>query len=582
MEKRLILAVFLIIIVLFAFSFINAPQPKKQGQLEESQEKSEEKTERLLNEAVLEIAQSEEIAIKLPLYTALLSEKGGIRSYRLNEYETRDVGVGQLEQQLQKAQQQFRQQSMSRDADINSPVLYSIEKLRYEVSQLKESAKDKGVELISFSELYHDSLPPFLKIIDKNNTLIWSEKNNYKLVRTGSDKVQLIQEIPGVIAVKKEFVFEPDSYLIGVKIIVENIGSSVFENNNFLITCGPDVGIDDGIRAYTKFEPAVFVDNQLKREKFGRGSQNKIVEKTVYGQIGWVALQNKYFAKILIPNEDVKSAYIHKNESEEKTIGLKVAIPSLSPSQTNEFSFQMYLGPKKLENLHQIGRETSKIVDYGKFGNFFQIVHILKFFHRLTKNYGVAIILLTVLINLVLLPLSLKSFKSMKEMRKLQPEMEKLRKEFKDDAQRMNKEVMELYRRHKVNPAGGCLPMLLQFPIFIGLFMTLRSVIELRGAPFIFWIKDLSLPDALSLPFSLPYIGSAINILPIIMTGVTFVQQKVSGSTGTSQPMMLMFPIFMLFIFYNFPSGLVLYFLCGNVINILAQTWINRPELKKV
>ena len=170
----------------------------------------------------------------------------------------------------------------------------------------------------------------------------------------------------------------------------------------------------------------------------------------------------------------------------------------------------------------------------------------------------------------------------MKEMRKLQPEMEKLRKEFKDDAQRMNKEVMELYRRHKVNPAGGCLPMLLQLPIFIGLFMTLRSVIELRGAPFIFWIKDLSLPDALSLPFSLPYIGSAINILPIIMTGVTFVQQKVSGSTGTSQPMMLMFPIFMLFIFYNFPSGLVLYFLCGNVINILAQTWINRPELKKV
>ena len=587
MEKRLIFAVLLITFVLIFFNVIKAPAPKK------TIEENEEKIEQLLSEAVFKPSESKEIAVETPLYTALLSEKGGIKSFRLNEYKTRDAGIGQLEQQLQKAQQQFRQQSKAYGADVNSPILYSVKKLRYELSHIQETGGEKGVELISFGQLYNGSLSPFLEIRDKTNKLVWEEQNNYKLIRIEPNKIQLIQEIPGFITLKKEFSFppapdeggragDPDSYLVGVKIIVENIGSDVFENHDFLITCGPGIGIDEGIRAYTQFEPLVFVNNQLKRGKFGRGSQNKVVEKTEYGQIGWVALQDKYFVKILIPNEAVNSAYIHKNEHEENTIGLKVAIPSLEPSQTSEFSFEMYLGPKKLEYLNQIGRETSKIVDYGLFGNLFQIVHVLKFFHKLTNNYGVAIILLTVLINVILLPLSLKSFKSMKEMHQLQPEMEKIRKEFKDDPQKMNKEVMELYRRHKVNPAGGCLPMLLQLPIFIGLFMTLRSVIELRGAPFVLWIKDLSLSDALPLPFSVPYIGSAINVLPIIMTAVTFLQQKVSGSAGTNQTMMLIFPILMMFIFYNFPSGLVLYFLCGSVINILAQMWINRPESKKI
>ncbi len=578
MEKRLMLAILLITFVLIFFNVINPPKPRQPGKIEESGET----IEQLLGDAVFKPVKSQEVELESPLYSVLISEKGGIKSFRLNEYKTRDAGIGGLEQQLQKKQQQFRQQARVYGADVNSPILYSIKKSRYDLSHLEEIDNNKGVELISFAETYHDSLPPFLQIKDKNNKLIWEESDNYKLLTPAPNQVHLIQEIPGFIAIKKEFSFDPNSYLVSVKVTVQNISTETFENYDFLIMCGPDIGIDEGVRAFTTLEPLFFVNNQLKKGQFGRGSQNKVLEKTEYGRIDWAALQDKYFAKILIPDESVKNAYLHKSEQEEYTVGLKVIIPVLQPSQTSEIPFGLYFGPKKLEDLYKIGRETSKIVDYGLFGNLFQIVHALKFFHKLTHNYGVAIILLTILINLILLPLSLKSFKSMKEMHKLQPEMEKIRKEFKDDPQRMNREVMELYRRHKVNPAGGCLPMLLQLPIFIGLFMTLRSVIELRGAPFILWIKDLSLPDALPLPFSVPYLGSTINILPIVMTLVTFLQQKVSGSMGTNQAMMWIFPILMMFIFYNFSSGLVLYFLCSSIINILAQTWINRPESKRI
>jgi len=589
MEKRLILAVLLITFVLIFFSVINTPKPQK-----EKIEESEEKIENLLSNAVFKPEKSAEIVIDSPLYSVVISGKGGIKSFRLNEYKTRDAGIAKLQQQLEKTQEQFRKQSKIYGADENSPLLYSIQKTRYEISHLKESDNEKGVELISFSELYHGSLPPFLQIKDKNEKLIWAETGSYKLSNPEPNKVLLIQEIPNLIVIKKEFSFppapdtggragDPNSYVINVKVIVENIGNETLENKDFLITCGPDVGIEEGIRAFTKFEPIVFNNDQIKRKHFGRGSQNKNSEKTEYGRIDWVALQDKYFTKILIPEEAVKSAYLHKSEQGEYTAGLKTAIPTLEPSKMNEFSFNMYLGPKKLEQLYRVDKQASKIVDYGLFGNLFQIVHILKFFHKLTKNYGIAIILLTVMINVILFPLSLKSFKSMKEMRKLQPEMEKIRKEFKDDPQRMNMEVMELYKRHKVNPAGGCLPMLLQLPIFIGLFVTLRTVIELRGAPFVLWIKDLSLPDALPLPFNVPYIGSAMNILPILMTAATFLQQKFSGTAaGSSQSMMWIFPVVMLFIFYNFPSGLVLYFLCSNVFTILSQIWINRPELKKI
>ena len=574
MEKRFVLAIFLITLILIIFQYIYSPPPKEKITPEETQVN----VEQLLSEAVYEPATPQGITIESALYTAIVSENGGVRSYKLKEYKTRDTGVLPIEQQLNK----FLQQAKYQGKAITPFLLYSIKKLRYQLAHIKKYAGKKGVELISFSELYHNSLPPFVELRDKNNKLIWEEKGNYRLAEGKSNQIQLIQEIPDIGTIKKELFFNPDSYSIDAKVIVENTTGKISEASELLITCGPEVGVDEGIRVFTNLGPVALIDNQIKKEQFGKDSRNKDVEKIEYGEVGWVALQDKYFAKILAPKEKIKGIYINKNEYEEYTVGLKTEIPALQPKEAKEFSFKVYFGPKKLEDLSQLGRDTTKIIDYGVFGNLFGIVHILKFFYKLTHNYGIAIILLTVLINIILLPLSLKSFKSMKEMHKLQPEMEKIRKQFKDDPQGMNREVMELYRRHKVNPAGGCLPMLLQFPILFALFITLRSVIELRGAPFIFWIKDLSLPDALALPFNLPFqLGASINILPLIMTGATFLQQKVSGTTGgTSNTMMLFFPLFMLFIFYNFSSGLVLYFLCSNIITMLEQLWINRSGLK--
>ncbi len=573
MEKRFIFAIFLITLILIIFQSKYFFPSQEKIKPEETQVN----TEQLLNETAYEPPSLKGISVESALYTAVVSEKGGIRSYRLKEYETRDVGISQIEQKLNKLLQQAEYQPKA----VTPSLLYSIMKLKYQLAHLKDSGGKKGEELVSFSELYYDSLPPHIELIDKNNKLIWEEKDNYRVVETELNKIQLIQDIPGVGTIKKEFFFNPDSYATDVKVVVDNTMANASQPYKLIITCGPDIGVDEGVQGFTNLGPLALIDGQIKKEQFSKDAKNKNVDKIEYGEIGWVALQDKYFTKILIPNEKIKSAYIKKNEYEEYTVGLRTEIPSLQPKEAKEFSFTVYLGPKKLEHLSQVGKDTTKIIDYGVFGNLFRIVYILNFFYRLTHNYGVAIILLTVLINLILLPLSLKSFQSMKDMRKLQPEMEKIRKEFKDDPQKMNQEVMELYRRHKINPAGGCLPMLLQLPVLFGLFMTLRSVIELRGAPFVWWIKDLSLPDALTLPFNLPFqLGASINILPIIMTGATFLQQKVSGTGGTSQAMMLFLPLFMLFIFYNFSSGLVLYFLCSNLINVLEQLWVNRLGAK--
>ena len=195
---------------------------------------------------------------------------------------------------------------------------------------------------------------------------------------------------------------------------------------------------------------------------------------------------------------------------------------------------------------------------------------ILQFLHRIFGNWGVDIILLTVLVKAAFWPLSKKSFDSMKAMQKLQPEMEKIKERFADDKQKLSQETMELYKRHKVNPLGGCLPMVLQMPVFFGLYQLLQNTIELRHAPFALWITDLAAPERLMIA------GYGIPVLTLLLGASMFLQQKMTPSAAdpTQQRIMMLMPVVFTFMFINFPAGLTLYWLTQNILTI-GQQWLN-------
>lgn len=286
----------------------------------------------------------------------------------------------------------------------------------------------------------------------------------------------------------------------------------------------------------------------------------------------YIGFDSKYMLAAFLAGEKRLSAEIKQTKDEELVLLFKI----------DRSEFKLLYGPKKLDLLSSIDPTLEKTIHLRGFLSPISkiLLQILDFIQCIIKNWGLAIIILTILIKLVLYPLTHKSFTSMAKMKKIQPEMQKIRKQHKDDPQKMNKKMMELYSEHGVNPAGGCLPLLLQFPILIALFSVFNNAIELKGQPFILWINDLSNPDALlNLPFEIPLLGSSLNLLPILMVVAMVYQQNMStgggGAAGGSQKFMKLFmPIFMFAIFYNFPAGLVLYFLTNTAITLLQQKYI--------
>jgi YidC/Oxa1 family membrane protein insertase len=245
-------------------------------------------------------------------------------------------------------------------------------------------------------------------------------------------------------------------------------------------------------------------------------------------------------------------------------------------------SFHLYAGPKEHDTLAAFNIGLEHVIDFG----FFSIIArplfwVLKFFYSFLGNYGWAIVLITIVTRIPFIPLLNKSQKSMKKMQEIQPLMNDIKEKYKKDSQRMQKEMMELYKKHKVSPLGGCLPMLLQIPVFFALYQVLLRAIELRGAPFMLWITDLSAPDTLigHIPAMIPLIGGfALGPLPLLMGATMFIQQKMTPSSmdPTQAKMMLAMPIIFTFMFLNFASGLVLYWLVNNILGIIQQYFVNR------
>ncbi|MCX7857741.1 MAG: membrane protein insertase YidC [Deltaproteobacteria bacterium] len=317
-------------------------------------------------------------------------------------------------------------------------------------------------------------------------------------------------------------------------------------------------------KSYTFKGPFLFDGKNLEQiEKIDNKKDPKVNYK-------FAGLDEGYFAVIWIPEGEIPGLSIIQAESGIPVIRL---IP-----KSNSISGKLFFGPKKTEILKSLNVKAEKIIDFGWFDIIAKpLVMLLNFSHRFTHNYGVDIILLTILIKIIFHPLTLKSYKSMKEMQKLQPQIMKLREKYKDNREKLNQELMELYRRRGINPMSGCLPMLIQIPVFFALYKALTGAIELRHAPFILWIRDLSEPEDL---FSFSILGFSIpvRILPLVMGVTQVIQQKMTPTGGDpiQEKIMLFMPIFFTFLFWGFPSGLVLYWLVNNVVSILQQLIINK------
>jgi len=323
-------------------------------------------------------------------------------------------------------------------------------------------------------------------------------------------------------------------------------------------------------RAYGK--PLYFGD-KLRYVKVREGTPEHVLSSR------WGGFNTKYFLGVFLAEEAPLSLTFSQKEDEN---GLEVAL-----DWNGKDPVTFFYGPKRTDILSQIDPELEKSIQFGSIIRPISMVFLwaLKGIYGWIGNYGIAIIILTILVKLIFFPLTHKSYISMAKMQKIQPEVQKIQKKYKDNPQEMNKRVMEIYQKNKVNPMGGCLPLLLQFPVLWALFRVFSNAIELKGQSFFLWINDLSMPDTLfKLPFALPFLGSNFNVLPILMFVSMIWMQKMTPAQGNVQGankfmMQVFMPVFMLIIFYSLPSGLVLYFLLSNVISIGQQKY-TRNHLK--
>ena len=389
----------------------------------------------------------------------------------------------------------------------------------------------------------------------------------------------------GRLKISKEYSYREKTYAADLRVRFENTSDSPLEFR-YELFAGPSIPPRHAID--NQYIEANFFYSQngktslrhIKESKLG-----KVVESPV--PVDWVATKDRHFSIILKPKSSEPFAGrvegLGSHRFEVSVLSGKIALASKASA---EHSFLIYMGPNEIDELLPLGLDP--IVNFGKMDVIGKVlVGGLELLNKIFKNYGVAIIALTTLINLMLFPLTRLSYMSMKRMQLIQPQMTKLREQHKKNPEKLNKEMMELYKKHKVNPFGGCLPMVLQMPVFIALYVALsKSVILINSK--LFWIKDLSSPDGIPLPVSLPFFGKEIHLLPLVMVAAMFVQQKFTQIKMEGQDpqmedqqkmMAVMMPVLFGFIFYGMPSGLVLYWLTNTLLMTFYQWRLKQVTL---
>lgn len=377
-----------------------------------------------------------------------------------------------------------------------------------------------------------------------------------ELAVTGEDegRILLSGTLPSGEAITKALVFKGNSYLFDMEVAVAARGVGLVLTP--VATEGAAGGQQPG------YETAVvFADDKTTSK-----TPDELKEETVTIENAvWAGFSAQYFAVLGLPSATGRALL----GSTDGTAIVRID----EDTADGRASFHLFVGPKERGVLAAAGHQLDRVLDFGYFWFIaIPLLEALKLLHRISGNYGVDIILLTAFVKAVTIPLTQQSLRSMKAMQKLQPEMQRLRERHKDDQVALQKEMMELYRRNKVNPLSGCLPMVLQIPIFVGLYNALMHSIELRHAPFMLWIDDLAAPDRLMVG------GVGIPVLVLLMGASMVLQQWLTPQQGdpTQQRIMLLMPVVFTFMFIGFPSGLVLYWLVNNVLSIAQQYWMLR------
>jgi YidC/Oxa1 family membrane protein insertase len=552
MEKRTILAFALSFLVLILWSFLFNPSkdqvskkgeppetvaPKTVSQSPETASAPHAGISKAPEKTKFQVApetDEKEVVVDTPLYRAVLTNAGPtIKSFKLKEYRE--------------------------SVEPNSPPI--------ELINLDNKTSD--FLIISFDGVFADrSKKPIYQV----------EHQKIRLESDSSPKDLIFRTTtPGGISVSQSFRFYPNQYRIDLHIdVINQSGEMVTGAFVTDIKALPP----EGKKSYYSYVGLVLLlDDKLKQLKTKKVSE----ENALSGQVDWMAYEDSFFISAVIPDTPSKASF--KGRLLPSGILEGTYMPpsiSLHPSEQVSSSYTLYLGPRELGILKQLGKNLERAITFGWTDIIAKpLLYLLRFFNQYINNYGVSIILLTILIKILFWPLTHKSYKSMKEMQKLQPRMAKLREKYKNNKAQLNKEMMGLYKTYKVNPMGGCLPMIIQLPVFFALFRILGSAIELRQAPFMLWINDLSAPDRLfSFPFSIPLMSPpyGIPVLTLLMGASMFLQQKMTPTPGDPMQakIMMFLPLIFTFMFINFPSGLVLYWLVNNLLSIGQQYRIHR------
>ena len=411
-----------------------------------------------------------------------------------------------------------------------------------------------------------------------------------KLKDSEEFKLKYVLDYKGT-KITKEFVFLDESYHIDLDISFSD--NSIMLNNQYQVNWlnglpSTESYVEDDNEYSQAF---VYMGDELEAFKVNDPGPTEVT--TYSGKADWLAIRTKYFiTSISVLDADVSNGVYFKglgikHEAYLQKLYNMGFFAQYSPSKKYD-SYRIYIGPLSNKELVKYDNHLDELImNNGAYERFFRpisklILPVLEFLHSFIPNWGIVIIIFSILIKIVLFPLTKKSYQSTKKMQVLQPKMTEIREKFKNDPQRMNKEMMKLYQEHG-SPLSGCLPMLLQMPLLLALYIVFRSTIQLRGAVFIpGWIDDLSRADTIfHLPFSIPLYGHDFNLLPILMALTMFLQSKMTMQDPKQKAMVYVMPVFMLAIFNRFPSGLNLYYTMFNLLTIIQQKLIHTDDKDK-